>query len=85
MDDKGLPKNANVTTEQAARWMGVGNDLFIELASEFADWMRPVYFGSGQRKIKRWWRDDVICLAHIWHQRQTLPPQRQPKNEEAEE
>lgn len=79
MQERGLPRAAFVSTSAAADWMGVGEDTFEDLAAE-TDWMRPVYFGRGRRKVKRWDRDDVICLAHVWRRRQTSPPQRGGKN-----
>jgi hypothetical protein len=51
-----------LSTKEAADLIGVGEDLFEDLA-EAENWMRPVYIGK--KPLKKWDRADVECLAHI--------------------
>lgn len=55
----------NITTRQAARYLGVESQTFERLAEQEADWLRPVYFG----RTKRWAAMDVIAFAHVYRQR----------------
>jgi hypothetical protein len=72
-------KSHYLTTEKAADLVGVTKSMFIATVEEFADdWMSPVYFGRGRRKVKMWLRADVECLAHIYSRRRTKPPERLP-------
>ena len=58
------PDSTFVDAKEAARWIGVSEDLFEKLAAA-EDWMRPTYFGTGRRRLKKWAWMDVVCLAHI--------------------
>lgn len=63
-----------LSSEAAAKALGVSEDLFEDLIGEFGDWMRPVYLGRGDRKLKKWKRKDVLCVLHIINNRMPDPP-----------
>ena len=62
------PRQQFLSTREAARWIGISEDLFTKLA-RLETWMRPVYFGEGKRRLKRWARMDVVCFAWIYQRR----------------
>jgi hypothetical protein len=64
-----------LTTEQAARVLGVSKDLFEKVAAA-EDWCKPVYMA---RKAKRWLQKDILCLAHVLARRASArPPEKGP-------
>jgi excisionase family DNA binding protein len=65
------PRKAYLTTEEAAKFLGVGDQFFVELLADYP-WCRPVRLGRGRRQIKRWLADDIWCLAHIWQREQSV-------------
>lgn len=62
------PRQAYLSAREAGRWIGISGDLFEELAAA-ENWMRPVWFGKGQRRLKKWPRMDVVCFDWIYHRR----------------
>lgn len=62
----GMPHKMFLSDTEARDWIGVGRVTFNALVAEHASWCRPIYHGTGQRQIKKWHRDDIWCLAHIW-------------------
>jgi hypothetical protein len=62
------PKKEFLSSKQAARWIGIGEPLFLELAAA-EDWMKPTYFGTGARKLRKWSRLQVFVFAWVYGQR----------------
>lgn len=71
-DGPGEPGCSFVTTEQAARWIGVGDTTFLRMVGHkkdqpgktlpgVAEWMRP--YDHGQKDL--WDVQDVIMVRHI--------------------
>ena len=63
---EGIPDKLFLTDEEARNAMGVGETVFGHLVKDNAHWLRPVYHGTGKKLTKRWKRQDIIVLAHIW-------------------
>lgn len=66
------PRAAFVSAKEAGRFIGISGDLFEQLADQ-ENWMRPVWFGTGQRRLKKWPRMDVVCFEWIYHRRNPPP------------
>lgn len=77
---EGIPNKLFLTTDEACRALGIGKRMFARLVADNSRWCRAAYHGTGRRLTKRWSREDIRCLAHIW--RNTLHPAQQHDGQE---
>jgi hypothetical protein len=69
------PRKSLLSTTEACAWLGLGRDLFKAAVDRESDWLRPVWFGSGERRTPKWHWMDLVCLLHILRARKEIPPQ----------
>ena len=67
------PKTVWVSAVQAARWIGIGRKLFVQLAAR-EDWMRPRNFGTGGRAVLKWHWMDIVTFSWIYLRREGHEP-----------
>jgi hypothetical protein len=66
-----------ISSAEAGKILGVSDDFFEGLAAK-EDWIRPIMLS---RKVKRWDKKDVLCLAHIIAKRAMLGAAEKPSPE----
>ena len=69
-------KTPYLTAEQSARWIGIGHELFEELAAEM-DWMAPTFFGTK----KFYARIKVVLFAAVYALKPTPSPRKTKEKE----